>query len=74
MHASITCNSKAKNAEKNILDKFILQDFLEKMKDLNRINSDEHRRMKAEFLAKNYAWDECRKIIRTEIIEREKSE
>lgn len=43
VHASITCDSK--NAEKNILDKFILQDILEKMKDLNRLNSDEHRRL-----------------------------
>ena len=74
VHASITCNSKAKNVEKYVLDKLILQDFLEKMKDLNRINSDDYRRMDVDFEKKEYDWDQCRKVIRTEIIEKEKGE
>ena len=53
VHASITVDSVASKAEKNILDKFILQDFLQKMKDLNRLNSDEHRRLRADFLTKS---------------------
>jgi acetolactate synthase small subunit len=52
VHASITCDSAAKDAQINVMDKFMFQDFLEKMKDLNRINSNEYRRMTADFKTK----------------------
>ena len=43
------------------------------MKENNRFNNDEYRTLKLHFIDKRYNWEECKKKIKTEIVEREKS-
>ena len=68
LHAVVTSDSKAKNAEKTVFDKLMLQDFLAKMKDLQKIHNEEHRRLEKEFLEAKYDWESCMKIVRSEVI------
>ena len=46
------------------MDKFILQDFLEKMNENNRFHNDEFRKLKFGFKDKKYKWKDCKRRLK----------
>ena len=64
LHKTITTNSVSAKAEKNVFDKLIWLDFLNKMNALGRLKSDEYRKLESEFITKKYEWAACKKLVR----------
>ena len=56
LHKTVTSDSIAKDADKNVFDKIILLDFLKKMNSLGRFKSDDFRKLQTGFISKKYEW------------------
>ena len=52
LHKTIITNSVSAKAERNVFDKLIWLDFLNKMNSLGRFKSDEYRKLEQEFITK----------------------
>ena len=61
-------------AAKDILDKWLLRDFLEKSKEKGRLNELEYKEIWKQMNKDEYDWTKCKKTIKEEMIDKEKEQ